>query len=537
MYTVFSAFQAMAHSRPDAHFLCVPPRAKRSYAPAGVVHTYGDALERVLELKAMFHEAGYGPGHRVILALDNRPDMVFHWFALNSLGCSIVPINPSWKASELSYILGHVEPALVIALPDRRDLLSQAQAVAGSSVPMASDRESAYPAPLRAADRAIIPGFDTEAAVLYTSGTTARPKGCVLSNHYFVAAGHWYASRGGKAAYHFGRDRLYSPLPLFHMAGLSLTTMGMMLTGGCLILPERFSARNFWTDVVLTDATAVHYLGVILAALMARPPEPGESSHRLRFAMGVGADAALRERAQMRYGIPFVEGWGMTETGRSCFSTDSHGRRDLNGIGRSEPGLELSVQDEAGECVAPGVPGELCARHSASNPRSGFFSAYLKDEAAVEHAWRGGWLHTGDVAMEMPDGMLVFVDRQKNIIRRSGENVAAAEVESVLTQHPDVVQVAVGGVKDGMREEEVGACIVLKPGAKPTPATARKIFKWCLPRMAYYKLPAWITFMEQLPLTATNKIFKNELFGPDRNEALWAGVVDLRESKSEASKG
>ena len=535
MYTVFGVFLAAANCRPNSVFLCIPPRSGRNYLPAGASYSYGAMAARAQELAAIYRGAGLGLGHRVLVALDSRPEFYAHWFALNLLGCSIVPINPAWRAPELAYVLNHCSPDLVLALQERMPILKAAQTLAGQAIPMVDETLEGL-GPVTRASQSGYPDANTEAAVLYTSGTTARPKGCLLSNEYMVVAGGWYGARGGSATLHYGQERLYSPLPLFHMAGLALTTMAMILTGGCLILPERFSARHFWTDVVETDASIIHYLGVTVAALLERPVEDLETAHRVRFALGVGASVNLRRRAQQRYGIALVEGWGMTETGRSCFNTMEPRHLELNVIGRSEPGLEMISLDEQGHPCAAGEPGELCVRHSEATPREGFFSGYLNDPEATEAAWAGGWLHTGDIVTRTEDGAFIFVDRKKNIIRRAGENVAAAEVESVLSQHPDVIAVAIGAIEDPVRGEEVAACIVLTAGAPSAPKTARKIFKWAQQQLAYYKLPAWIVFAESLPLTATNKVQKSQLFGATRDEALWEQVIDLREQKNLATK-
>ena len=393
---------------------------------------------------------------------------------------------------------------------------------------------SQVPAARRPPPRAGSPGSETEAALLYTSGTTARPKGCILTNEYVVTTGRWYASRGGEVTYHFGTDRLYSPLPLFHMAGLTVTTMAMMLTGGCLILPERFNAKSAWQDIVACRATVLHYLGVIVAALLAQPETQDEKQHSLRFSMGVGANPEQRSRARERFGIPFVEGWGMTETGRSPFNTTEPRHLETNSIGRGEPGLEMIALDSSDNEVPPGTVGELCVRHSRETPRKGFFSGYLKDSVATEHAWRGGWFHTGDSVWQHDDGAFVFVDRLKHLIRRAGENISAAEVEGVLTTSPLVKQAAVVAARDPVREEEVAAFIVAGDEVAPSPDLAQEIFRFCSQRIANFKLPAWIVFVNELPLTSTNKIQKHSLLAADKDPLSYPGMIDLRQEKTSA---
>lgn len=538
MYTVRSIFAASSDAHPHRPFLCIPPREERDYLNEGAEYSFADVARTVERLEQAYAKAGFGHGHRACLLLENRPDFLVHWLALNGLGVSIVPINPAYRAEEIAYVLDHAEPDLVVTLKDRAELEA---ALRSRDLPtlriggaQGLDETESPPSANTPAPRRDAPGAASEAALLYTSGTTARPKGCVLTNEYIISTGRWYASNGGQATYLMGTDRLYSPLPLFHMAGLSLTTIAMMITGGCLILPERFNAKYAWRDVVNSRATVMHYLGVIVAALLAQPPTLDEARHKLRFSMGVGANPEQRAAAMERFGIAFVEGWGMTETGRSCFAVSESAGLEFNKIGRSEPGFEMVVLDEGEQPVEDRVIGELCVRHSAETPRKGFFSGYLKDAEATESAWRGGWFHTGDSAWRHEDGAFVFVDRIKHLIRRAGENISAAEVEAVLSRAPGVRQLAVVAGADDLRQEEVVAIVVTDAAA--TEQTAIELFDFCAGRLAYFKLPAWIAFAKAIPLTSTNKIQKHSLLGADRDPARLPGAIDLRARKTAAAK-
>src|SRR4029079_18079915 len=194
------------------------------------------------------------------------------------------------------------------------------------------------------------------------------------------------------------------------------------------------------------------------------------------------------------------------------------------------PGVDVRVVDEDDRDVPDGDPGEMLVRHSAATPRRCCFSTYLDDAAATEAAWRGGWFHTGDVVARGPDGMLHFVDRKKNIIRRSGENIAAAEVEAVLLTHPDVAQAAVMAVKDELREEEVLACVVLSQ-PKPAKEVAEALFRHCSERLAYYKPPGWIHIVDSLPTTGTQKIQKHSIYPAGTDPRALPEIIDLRPMK------
>ena len=176
-------------------------------------------------------------------------------------------------------------------------------------------------------------------------------------------------------------------------------------------------------------------------------------------------------------------------------------------------------------------PGEFVIRNSAKEPRKGFFSGYLKDNKATEDSWQNGWFHTGDSAIYDEDGYFYFLDRMKNIIRRAGENIAAAEIEAIITKHDKVRQVAVLAVPDEIREEEVMACIVLKENQEASLETSLDIIKWCKEFLAYFKLPGWILFMENLPIGTSQKVQKVNIFPKNIDPRTLNGTFDLRKYK------
>jgi acyl-CoA synthetase (AMP-forming)/AMP-acid ligase II len=531
--TVFDAFMATAAAAPDHAFLCAPPAPGRAYHPDGIELTYAQVREEVLRLREAYAASGYGHGHRVALLLENRPEMFAHYLALNALGSGIVPVNPDYRHDELAYQMDHSEADLAVSVPERAAALDTVARERAKPLPVVdvaawpSSLPKAAPAP-----RVGAPGLETECALLYTSGTTGRPKGCVLSNVYMLNGGAWYRDLGGRLAIEYGRDRIINPLPLFHMNCLGITGTCVILTANCLILPERFSPRRWWPDVVATRATAMHYLGVMPPLLLNQAPGPEERAHRVRFGLGAGVEPQLHAAFEERFGFPLIEVWGMTETGRILADRVEPRQIHTRAFGRPHGGFEARVVDDGDRQVPRGTEGELLVRWGgAEGPRHGFFSSYLKDPKATEEAWRGGWFHTGDTVRQTDDGMLVFVDRKKNIIRRSGENVAAAEVEAVLQAHEAVAQVAVLAVPDEVREEEVMACIVPMPGSGAGSALADRLMDWCLERLAYFKAPGWVLFVESLPTTGTQKVQKTQIFPRGEDPRHRPGALDLRARK------
>ena len=516
--TVYEAFCQTAAQWPDNPFLCVMPETAQHYdIPAGEI-TYQSALNKIDALKLAYRNAGYGHGHRVGLLLENRPAFFLHWFALNALGVSVVPINADMRAAELTYLIGHSEICLAVALPQRHAGLADAAQQASRRLALIGP-DDAIPqangaAPLHGREI----NTQTECGLLYTSGTTGRPKGCILPNEYYLHCGHWYATVGGMATLHAGKERMLTPLPLVHMNAMACSTLAMVTTGGCLIVLDRFHPRSWWDTVRESKATVIHYLGVMPAILMKAEPSVQDTQHNVRFGFGAGIDRSLHEPFEKRFGFPLLEAWAMTETGSGAVVIANHEPRHIGTscFGREQPEVQVKLVNDAGQDASVDEHAELLVRHSGPNPRYGFFAGYLKDEAATQQAWADGWFHTGDVVRRDADGYLHFIDRKKNVIRRSGENIAAVEVEAVLLQHPAVKAAAVAAVPDPVRGDEVLACIVTAEGIDTDTAatrehTAHDIVNWALSQLAYYKVPGYVAFVSALPLTATNKIQRGEL--------------------------
>lgn len=526
MQTIGAFFESQARHWAEHAFLCVPADEARSYLQRGYEITYGEALAEVERLKSALTAAGYGHGHRIAILLENRPEMVLLKLACNALGISSVPVNPDYRPSETAYLLQDSAADLAVCCDTRLEQMRDGVAASGLDVPVARIEDD-LPKASRAAPCVGEVAPDSEASLLYTSGTTGRPKGCILSHEYELSLGQWYAGLGGALALEQGKDRVYNPLPLFHVNAGILQLFGMIATGCCQIIPDRFSASRWWRELEETGATACHYLGIIIPALMNQPEGPDDRKPAIKWGAGAGVEPTLHRAFEERFGFPLVEVWGMTEMCRVL--ADNHAPRsiDTRAMGRPRPGLDVKVVDELDNEVPRGTPGEMVVRHSAETPRKGAFSGYLNLPDATEEAWRGGWFHTGDTVVMDESDMLYFVDRKKNIIRRSGENIAAAEIEACLQEHEDVARVAVIAVEDALRDEEVMACVV--PNGDGDEAMARRLFDHAYEHMAYYKAPGWVRFFDEIPVTGTQKIQKHALF--EEGESPVDGAYDLRNLK------
>jgi acyl-CoA synthetase (AMP-forming)/AMP-acid ligase II len=538
--TVAQAFAAAAQRWPDRPCVALLAETAAAYDLQPGEWTYAEGLARVEALRAAYARAGYGHGHRVGLLLENRPAFFWHWYALNGLGVSVVPINAELRSAELEYLVDHSEIALAVALPQRHAALRAAAQAAGRPLALMAGGGTVPVAPFAAplADRPI--GELSECALLYTSGTTGRPKGCILANRYHLHSGRWYAQIGGLAALRDGAERMLTPLPLVHMNAMAYSALAMVLTGGCLIVLDRFHPATWWASVRESRATVVHYLGVVPAMLMKAPPTADDRAHAVRFGFGAGADRALHAAFEQRFGFPLLEAWAMTETGAGAVVIANVEPRQVgsNCFGREGADVQVRLVADDGSEAAVGQPGELWVRHAGDDPRYGFFAAYLKDEAATAEAWDQGWFHTGDIVQRDASGQLHFIDRRKNVIRRSGENISAVEVEGVLNQMPELKASAVAAVPDALRGDEVLACVVTHapvPAAQRA-ALAERIVRHALQRLAYYKAPGHVAFVDALPLTASQKIARGELKTMAQQLPGTPACIDTRHLKKRVSE-
>ncbi|MFT7575960.1 MAG: acyl-CoA synthetase (AMP-forming)/AMP-acid ligase II [Limisphaerales bacterium] len=532
--TIGGAFDRVAGTFANHDFMVVPKDVGRRYYSGGFTHTFYSASSVVDDLTVALRGKGYGHGHRIAVLLENRPEMLLLKLACNKLGVSWVPLNPDYRTAEMAYVLRDSDAVLVVTVASHEDTVRAAVDEAGIAAQMAlwGDDAGLTDLPMAVALAPIGGAVDaqSEASLLYTSGTTGQPKGCIMSHEYELMMGAWYASRGGLFTLQTGAERVYNPLPLFHVNAGIVQFYGLMLSGNCMVIPERFSRTRWWSEIRETGSTGCHYLGVVIPVLMNELVSDADRDHPLRWGFGAGVEPTLHRSFEERFGFPLIEVWGMTEMCRVLVACEEPRHIGSRAMGRPQVGLDVRVVDEADQDVDVGEPGEMVVRHSAEAPRKGAFSGYLNQEKATEEGWRGGWWHTGDTVRQDASGMLYFVDRKKNIIRRSGENIAAAEVEAVLQAHEAVAQVAVMAVEDEMRDEEVLACVVSSSGANDA-ELALTLFEECYAQLTYYKAPGWIVFIEKLPVTGTQKVLKHKIFGEDVDPRQLPQAHDFRDRK------
>ena len=530
----YEAFRASVNRTPDAAFLATPPSAELPYARDGFTLSYSTVASGVAALGAQYRAGGYGQGARVALLLESRPAFFEHWLALNALGASIVPINPDLRHDELSYQLQLSGADVLIAAEPHVASLRKADL---GAVRLIGHGET-IPAHAGQITRQSGEAGD-ESALLFTSGSTGKPKGCMLSNRYFLQVADWFLTQGGVAETGNGHEINLTPLPMFHMNALGCSAVGMMMIGGTVVPLDRFHANRWWASVADSGATMVHCLGVIPAILLQLPPTEAETRHAARFAFAPAVDVRHRATFEARYRLPIVDAWAMTETGGAAATTTAREPAGFPArcIGRPASGMEFRIVDDAGADVQPGQPGEFLVRAKGDDPRAGFFSGYLNDPYATAEAWDGGWFHTGDYICAGDGDLLYFFDRKKSIVRRSGENIAVLEVESILHQMPSVSSTAVSPVPDDLRGEEVFAFVVKAPGVSGSDADlAEAIVRDCALALSYHKVPGYIAFVRDLPLSSTKKLARGDIKAMAATAATDGTAFDLRTLKAALRK-
>jgi crotonobetaine/carnitine-CoA ligase len=304
------------------------------------------------------------------------------------------------------------------------------------------------------------------------------------------------------------QDRFLTCLPLFHINAQAYSTMGALGGGASLVLLPRFSASQFWDQARRSGATMANMIGAMLEILMRQPPRPEETAHHLRLIYTAPLPPEERHlEMERRFGVRLTAGYALSETPYGAV-WPLDGPRPYGSMGRprQHPTLgtinQARVVDDAGRDVPLGQPGELLLRNPAV--MKGYF--LLPEETA--RTLDGGWLHTGDLVRQDQDGFLYFIARKKEVIRRRGENLAPVEVEAVLNEHPKVQMSAVVGVPSELTEEEVKAFVVPAAGAQSTP---EELWAWCDERLARYKVPRYIEFVAELPMTSTARLAKHKL--------------------------
>ena len=498
--TFAATWRRAVERRPDSTFLVFE-------GPDGRVDewTYAAFDAFTDRVSGRLHSLGVTHGDAVHLALTNSPTFVAVWLAATRMGAWIVPSDPMARTPELRDHIDRTAPAVGVCAASRADVY---RAAAGDLVVVEVDEADPAPAVLVGEPLGEVGAIDPgdRAAVMFTSGTTGRPKGVVISQANYAFAGHTMAQAAGLQA----EDRQLVVLPMFHANAQYYSFASAIDAGASVALMHTFSASGFLGQAARHRATCASLFAAPMRMILARGGPVDEVVLRhCWYAQNLDVDQYETIAAWM--GCRPRQLYGMTETIPAVL-TDRSDDPVPDSMGFVTADCVVDVQDAQGRSVEPGEIGEIVV---GGTPGETLFSGYLDDVETTAASFRNGWFLTGDRATRTADGRHRFDGRRSDVLKVAGENVSTVEVEAMLTSHPEVFEAAVVGAPDPIRDEVPVAFVVPAAGARPDPDA---LIEWCSQHLAKAKVPTAIGLLDELPRTSVGKI---------RKFVLAAGADDL----------
>lgn len=475
--------------------------------------TYLEFYNEVLKLSNALLDLNIKKGDHVTLHLPNNIEFLTTWFALAHIGAIMVPTNILSSADEMKYIINHSESVLLITEEEHvekfqgmiRELPTIQHIILTRFVKESTTLLNfGHLIGNASTDTSRFPNVSTEDVVgmLYTSGTTSKPKGVQITNANYIYTGELMS----KSIHLTEEDRMFIVLPLFHGNAQYYSTMSALVVGGSIALTEKFSASRYFKQATSLGGTVGSLFAAPIRMILAKEFDSNDRENPIRLVMFAQSIAEHQvNEFEEKFDCKLLHMYGMTETVGIPLINPLNGVRKNLSIGRPSIGYEVKLIDDNGVEVAQGSVGQIAVK---GVPGRTIMKRYFKNEEATQQTLQNGWLLTGDNARIGEDGYFYFVDRVKDMIKRSGENVAAQEVESVLTQHLSVYECAVIGVPDDMRDEAIKAFVILN---KDMSVTEEELIEFCKVRLAKFKVPDSIEFVQDFPRTPVGKIQKHIL--------------------------
>jgi len=485
-------------------------------------------------------ERGVAPRDAMAVMLPNCAEFVFSWYACVIVGAIFVPMNPTYTGALLEYVLADSSAKSLIVHRDlapqlasiprevieRLDWIAVVGGAHGLGLPQGVVRFIDYDSiAIQEGDDPEEPAtFRDTQSIMYTSGTTGPSKGVIIPNgHFFASSGAFLRATG------LNRDDvLFTPLPLFHGVASRLGVLPALMVGARVVIAEKFSAKQFWNEVIACGATVGHTIFSIPPILKAQPPSDLDKAHRLRAMYNAHYDAEFEER----FNVHLVEAYGLTETGVNIHTDWPH--RRTGSCGTVNEDWEVQLIDESGLPVPDGEVGEVVSRPKLP---SIMMDGYVNKPEETLKTLRNLWFHSGDYAKRDADGYFYFTGRKKERIRRRGENISGFEVEQIVGRHPDISEVAALGHPAGDGEDDVRCVIIRREGSTLTPV---ELMDWLQPRMPFFMLPRYVEFTDVMPRTPSAKVEKYKLvemgLGPTAWDRESAGYRIERNRKPEAQR-
>jgi crotonobetaine/carnitine-CoA ligase len=471
--------------------------------------TLGALEQRSAVLAAWLRHNGVQPGDRVALMLRNGETALAAMLAIARTGAVWVPVNTQAVGDNLAYVLEHSGPRIVITEPDLMQLIATCGADLRSAITIEAGALPLGQQSPTSGFAAASVAVDAPFAIMYTSGTTGRPKGVLVSHRMLRLAGEAAALVSGAR----DGDVLYLWEPLFHIGGAQMMVLPL-IRSVTLVIAERFSASRFWLDIKAGGATHLHFLGGILQILLKQPPAPLDRGHGVRIAWGGGCPEDVWRQFEERFGVAIRECYGMTEC--SSFTT-ANLDGPIGSVGRPLPWFDVALVNKAGGQVAVGERGEMVVRERLPGALT---RGYFKAPEATAKALRSGAFYTGDIASADAAGNLYFHGRMTDSVRVGGENVSAAEVEEVARKHPAIEDCVMIGVAADVGEAAIKLFVKPKAGMSLLPPA---LSDWLERRLARYQRPRYITIVEEFERTPSLRIMKHKL--SKRTDDAWDALA------------
>ena len=469
--------------------------------------SYADVKKRAWRLGSAFQYLGV-QGQRVVTMLPNDPELLAIQFGILHAGGITVPLMSEGTSEEMRFFIDDSKPAVVIATAQRwravADLItSKPHTVILSDIDEATEKQQSGIKSLacfEASDQ--IPALDPvrvrdnePMAIMYTSGSTARPKGVVLDAASFIKDAEVQPKRFGLK----DGENVLGVLPLFHIAGWH-QCLGIAL--GCrggMMMQNRFSVSRFWEQVNRTKTVGGLMMPAMISFLVSSPKQEDDADHPLRFVLSHWRDSEF----ERRFGAEIIPVWGQSELG-GLATSGRVGEKlsEANCVGWPVPGLDFEIRDEDSKALPAGEAGEICVKSPW------VMKGYWGDQKLSDSVLVNGWVLTGDTGWLDEEGRLYYNGRLKGMIKRAGENISAREVESVIALHSAVAECVCFGVPDPHRTEEVKVILVRRPGVN---ITFEELIEACNDRLAQFKIPRYWEFRSELPRTASMKVAIQEL--------------------------
>jgi crotonobetaine/carnitine-CoA ligase len=488
----------------------------------GVVVTRGRLWAEV-ESFAGYLQSRLQPGDRVAVMMANRTEYMITWLAAVACRAVLVSLNPAARSHDAGHVLRDSAARIAVVGREHEALFRELQpsCPALREIVVAGDQEpgglAAYAGP-PPGKRPAEAGRDVT-NVYYTSGTTGPPKGCMVGHDYWLRFADLVID-----LYDFtAADRMLCCLQFFYNDP-PWQLLVALRAGTALVVMRRFSVSRYWPVVREHDVTVLFGIAATASLLLKAPVSEDDRNHNVRLAIQVGIPGPLHQDLVARWGVPWVEAYGLTETGLiiSMPTRDARAMIGSGSIGRPCPGADVRVVDAGGTEAADDQVGEIVVQ------APGLMRGYLNRPDATAQTVRDGWLHTGDLGRRDRRGFLYFQGRMKDIIRRGGENIAAAEVETVLRSHPGVLEVAAVPAADALLGEEVKVHVLLAGGQTPESVPPADLIAFSAARLARYKVPRFLEYRaEDFDRTPSMRVKKENLDRSSDPPLVWDRATGL----------